>query len=94
MSSKNGTENPAHKNSVVCPVCYRFFNARSAWKHIEKFHKNASDRDLASIRDAKRTKIPFATREVRPTKSPILSQMYRSPGADWSGGAPSLGKKR
>lgn len=94
MNQDESTTDPKYKNSVTCPVCKRFFNAKAAWKHIERFHKNAPDKELALIRDAKRSKVPFSTREVRPTKSAMLSQVYWSAGPDFSGGAPSLGKKR
>lgn len=94
MNRDNNDTDPRYKNSVVCPLCKRFFNAKAPWKHIEIFHKHAPDKELALIRDAKRTKVPFSTRVVGHTKSAMLKQVYGSPGPDFSGGAPSLGKKR
>ncbi len=81
-------------DTCFCPLCGKKFNARAAWKHINDYHPKASEKELKIIRDAKREKVPFATKPVRATKSSILCQPYWSSGPDYSGGLPSLGKKR
>ena len=77
-----------------CPLCGRKFSAKSAWKHINDYHPKASERELMMIRDVKREKISFATKPLNANKNAILYQMHRSSGPDYSGGLPSLGKKK
>ncbi|HBI8167445.1 TPA: hypothetical protein K8306_002791 [Escherichia coli] len=68
--------------------------AKAAWKHINDYHPKASERELMMIRDVKREKISFATKPLNANKNAILYQMHRSSGPDYSGGLPSLGKKK
>ncbi|ELM0541286.1 hypothetical protein ACAH44_005114 [Escherichia coli] len=81
-----------------CPLCGRKFSAKAAWKHINDYHPKASERELMMIRDVKREKISFATKPLNANKNAIknaiLYQMHRSSGPDYSGGLPSLGKKK
>ena len=77
-----------------CPLCGRSFDVKAAWKHINEFHPGASERELILIRDVKREKISFSTKPLNKDKNIMVSSPYRPDGNWYSGGIPSLGKKR
>lgn len=45
------------KTKVTCPLCLRTFDPRLPVMHISKYHKDATDAQLAKIRNVRRNAI-------------------------------------
>ncbi|MGG7447388.1 hypothetical protein ACQ3G7_15095 [Kosakonia oryzendophytica] len=79
---------------VQCPVCGRWFSMFRPDFHIGKYHKNATERELMLIRDARRAMKDFHAETGKKSKNATLKNINKSDGTTLHGGLPSLGKKR
>lgn len=53
-----------YKSKAICPVCGKSFSPRNPLKHINDYHRQASDSQLKLIRDVRRRyyKQPFSNK--------------------------------
>lgn len=77
-----------------CPVCGKWFSVNRPDEHIAKFHADASDSELMKIRDIRRECKNFHQEKKIKNKNHTLKNINKSDGTTFSGGLPSLGKKR
>lgn len=59
------------RTKVLCPLCNKLFDPRTPLTHIKQYHRDASDFDLARIRDARRS--CFGKSKPVKQKSPIFA---------------------
>ncbi|HGJ5892426.1 MAG TPA: hypothetical protein ACHBZA_14385 [Arsenophonus apicola] len=80
---------------VKCPICGKKFNVKNPSKHINAYHPDASEQDLIAIRDARRSLLGKPIKTHHKTKHYLLKNITKHDGKKpFSGGLPSLGKKR
>lgn len=79
---------------INCPICGKWFSLKNSKLHINKHHPNASDAELKMIRDARRSHKTFFEEKKVKNKNSTLKNINKSDGTTFSGGLPSLGKKR
>lgn len=79
---------------IKCPICGKWFSLKNPKLHIDKHHPNATDVELKMIRDARRSHKTFFEEKKVKNKNSTLKNINKSDGTTFSGGLPSLGKKR
>ncbi len=79
---------------IKCPICGKWFSLNDPKSHIDKHHQDASDLELKMIRDARRSHKNFFQDKKVKNKNSTLKNINKSDGTTFSGGLPSLGKKR